>query len=162
MMASRSGWIAFIHPWGKLRRMSRLLLVFLLAATCASGAEKDTVVVDAETESVIGGALRWLATNQAPNGSWTARGGRTRGEHPIAMTGYTLIAFMAAGNLPEEGEYKKEVNAGMNYLLDQMNPDGEFRGVDGGRYMYNHGIAAIALSELYGQSQNPALRVKIW
>jgi hypothetical protein len=161
MTASGSTWIAFIDAWGKLRGVSRLLLVFLLAATCASGAEKDTVVVDAETEGVIAGALRWLAANQAPNGSWTARGGRTRGEHPIAMTGYTLIAYMAAGNLPEEGEYKKEVNAGMNFLLDQMNPDGEFRGVDGGRYMYNHGIATIALSELYGQSQNPALRVKL-
>jgi hypothetical protein len=139
----------------------RFAIAFFLAAVGVLRAEKNPVIVDAETEGVIHGALRWLAANQAPNGSWTARGGRTRGEHPVAMTGYTLIALMAAGHLPEEGDYAKEVNAGMHYLLENMNPDGEFRGVSGGHYMYAHGIATIALSELYGQSQNPALRIKL-
>jgi squalene cyclase len=124
-------------------------------------AKNDEVVVDAETEQVIAGALRWLTANQAPNGSWSAKGGRMRGEHPVAMTGYSLIALMAAGNLPEEGEYAKEVDAGMRFLLDSMQPDGEFRDVEGARYMYNHGVATIALSELYGQTQHPAMRPKL-
>jgi hypothetical protein len=124
-------------------------------------AQEQPVSVDPQAETVIAGALRWLAENQGPNGSWNARGGRVRGEHPIAMTGYALIAFMAAGNLPDQGDYGKEVKAGMEYLLDSIEPDGEYRGADGGRYMYSHGIATIALSELYGQTQHPAMRTKL-
>ena len=137
-----------------MRPFAFLLLIALTPLASAA----DSVVVDSETEQVIAGALRWLAQNQAPNGSWSAKGGRVRGEHPVAMTGYALIAMMAAGNLPEEGEYAKEVNAGMSYLLDSIQPDGEFRDVDAGRYMYNHGVATIALSELYGETQHPAMR----
>ena len=144
-----------------LRCLAITILTFVSSLPLRAADEVDTVVVNGETEQVIAGALRWLAGNQAPNGSWSARGGRVRGEHPVAMTGYSLIAFMAAGNLPEEGVYAKEVSAGMNYLLDAIEGGGEFRGVDGSRYMYNHGIATIALSELYGQTQQPAMRPKL-
>ncbi len=119
----------------------------------------DTVVVDAPTEAVINGALRYLASHQQTNGSWTAQG--RKGDHPVAMTGYTLLAFMAAGNLPEEGDYARQVSAGMQFLLDSLQPDGTFRGVDGSKYMYNHGIAALALGELYGQTRSPAMRPKL-
>ena len=36
------------------------------------------------------------------------------------MTGYTLMAFLASGNLPEEGEYSKNVASGVQYLLDHF------------------------------------------
>jgi hypothetical protein len=120
----------------------------------------DAVIVDNETEEVIHGALRWLSGKQAANGSWGVEEGGRRA-HPVAITGYALMAFMASGNLPEEGEYSKEVNAGMQFLLDSVQPDGTFRNVDGGRYMYNHGIATIALCELYGQSRSVAIRPKL-
>ena len=42
----------------------------------------------------------------------------------MAITGYVLLAFMAAGNLPEEGDYARQVNAGMQFLLDSLQPDG--------------------------------------
>src|SRR4051794_28589389 len=66
-------------------------------AAGAADVPKDDVVVDERTEQTIRGALKWLASKQQPNGSWnTGRGN----EHPVAMTGYTLMAFMAAGQLP--------------------------------------------------------------
>ncbi len=120
----------------------------------------DTVVVDSQTEAIIHGALHWLSGKQAANGSWAVEEGGRRA-HPVAITGYALLAYLASGNLPEEGEYAKEVNAGMQFLLDSVQPDGTFRGVEGGRYMYNHGIATIALSELYGQSRSIAIRPKL-
>jgi hypothetical protein len=126
----------------------------------AQGADADPVVVDSSTEQIIHGALRWLAAQQQANGSWSVGSGR-RGEHPIAMTGYVLMAFMTCGHLPEEGEYARTVRMGMEYLLDQIGVDGQFRGVDGGKYMYNHGIATIALGELYGQTRHPAMREKL-
>ncbi|HYE21505.1 MAG TPA: prenyltransferase/squalene oxidase repeat-containing protein [Tepidisphaeraceae bacterium] len=118
---------------------------------------KDDVVVDDRTEALIKGAVKWLAAKQQPNGSWTT--GRDN-SHPVAMTGYTLMAMMAAGHLPGEGEYGKQVTKGMNYLMSCVRSDGYI--TNGGESnMYNHGIAAIALAELYGQTRDPKLKVKL-
>ncbi len=134
-------------------------LIFATPLAIAEEPAADSVVVDAPTEAAINGALRYLTAQQQTNGSWTAQG--RKGDHPVAMTGYVLICFMAAGNLPDEGDYARQVNAGMQFLLDLLQPDGTFRGVDGSKYMYNHGIATIALAELYGQTRSPAIRTKL-
>ncbi len=150
-------------------RPHALALTFAAGALCfalrpASAQEAppaiDPVVVDAQTEPVIHGALHWLAGKQATNGSWGVEENNRRA-NPVAITGYALMAYLASGNLPDEGEYAKEVNAGMQFLLDSVQPDGTFRGVDGSKYMYNHGIATIALSELYGQSRSASIRPKL-
>ena len=115
--------------------------------------------MDAVTKANIKGALKFLASKQQVNGSWAAQDG---GEgHPVAMTGYTLLAFMAAGNLPDQGEYQKNVAAGMQFLLDSVQPDGILLGVKNGQYMYNHGIATIALAELYGEARSPVIQGKV-
>ncbi len=138
---------------------SALALFAAGSAWSEEAAAIDSVVVDAPTEAVITGALRYLVSQQQTNGSWTAQG--RKGDHPVAMTGYVLLAFMAAGNVPEEGDYAKQVTAGMQFLLDSLQPDGTYRGVDGSKYMYNHGIATLALAELYGQTKSAALRPKL-
>jgi hypothetical protein len=79
----------------------------------------------------------------------------------VAITSYVLLAFMGAGNLPGEGEYAKNVSAGLQFLLDRIQPDGLFQDVSAGQYMYNHGMATIAIAEMYGQSQSPAIRPKL-
>ena len=123
---------------------------------------QDNVVVDVPTEKVIRAALKYLAAKQSPNGSWNAGGG----EHPVAMTAYTLMAFLASGNTPNEGEYGKNVTRGMQYLLERVGPDGYISaggngGDRGGSNMYGHGIASIALAELYGMSKDPRLKQKL-
>ena len=146
-----------------LRKLCATIALGALAffpARAAEPAAQDAVVVDAPTEEILRGALRWLATKQNVNGSWNA-GDNRRADHPVAMTGYVLLAFMATGNLPEEGEYAKQVKAGLEFLLESIGADGQYRGVDGSKYMYNHGIATIALGELYGQSRNPIIREKL-
>lgn len=150
------------HPF-KLPAIA--LAIFVAAFALPSGnarAEtnpaRDVVTVDSQTETVIKGALRFLAGKQASNGSWSAAGGKP---YPVAMTGYVLMAFLATGNLPDEGEYSKNVAAGMQFLLDSVQPDGIFRGAEGGQYMYNHGIATIALAELYGQTKAQGIRPKL-
>lgn len=129
---------------------------------CAQNAPiaiEESVRVSPAAKAAINGGLKYLAEKQHLDGSWYAKEGLAG--HPVAMTGYTLIAFMSAGNLPSQGIYKKNVAAGMQYLLEAVQPDGLFRGVSGGQYMYNHGIATVALAELYGESHSPALRPKI-
>jgi hypothetical protein len=135
------------------------LLAFADVALSQPAAKRDPVVVDEKTEAIIKGALKWLASKQQPNGAWGYSGDETR--HPVAMTGYTLMAFQAAGQLPGEGEFGKNVTAGMQYLLDQITPEGLFANRNSGQYMYGHGIASIALAELFGQTRSPAMRPKL-
>src|SRR2546423_6028351 len=87
-------------------------------AAAAPPVVQDNVIVDDTTEKLIRGGLKYLAAKQSPNGSWNAGGG----EHPVAMTAYTLIAFLAAGNTPNEGEYGKSVSRGTPYLLERVGP----------------------------------------
>lgn len=121
--------------------------------------EVGQIVVDAQTETVIRSAVRFLASKQLPNGSWGITDFERR--HPVAMTGYTLMAFLAAGHLPGEGEEGKVARAGLQYLLDAAKPDGTFGDRSLGQYMYNHGIATIALAELYGQTQAADIKPKL-
>ncbi len=124
---------------------------------------QDSVTVDQKTDDVIKGALRYLANKQTPTGAWTSPGG----EHPIAVTGYTVMAFLATGNLPGEGEYGKAVNNGVNFLLECVRPDGYISSAENvhagrkGSNMYDHGIATITLAEVYGQTQDPKVREKL-
>ena len=120
---------------------------------------KDDVVVDEKTEAIIRGGLKWLVSKQMPNGAWGSSGDEQR--YQVAMTGYTLLAFLAAGNLPGEGEFGKAVSAGTQYLLDQIGPEGLFSNRNSGQYMYSHGVASIALAEIYGQTRLPAMRAKL-
>lgn len=120
---------------------------------------KDKVVVDEKTEAVIRGGLKWLVSKQLPNGAWGSTGDEQR--YQVAMTGYTLIAFLAAGNLPGEGEFGKAVSAGTQYLVDQIGPEGLFANRNSGQYMYSHGVASIALAEIYGQTRLPSMRPKL-
>ena len=121
-----------------------------------AGLGQDVVAVDEGTETVIRGALKYLASKQSPNGSWGLDDGE---KHHVAMTGYTLMAFMAAGHLPEEGEYGKHVAAGGQFLVECVKPDGFIQSSNSN--MYGHGIASIALAELYGQTRNPQMRQKL-
>ncbi|MEO6789055.1 MAG: prenyltransferase/squalene oxidase repeat-containing protein, partial [Chthoniobacteraceae bacterium] len=146
-----------------LRKLCATAVLCALAFSPARAAEPaalDPVTVDGPTEEILRGALRWLASKQNVNGSWNAGEGR-RADHSVAMTGYVLMAFMATGNLPEEGQYAKQVKGGLDFLLDSIGVDGQYRGVDGSKYMYNHGIATIALGELYGESRSPVIREKL-
>jgi len=149
-------------------RGSKGLVVGLFAAMALSGTGfadtqvvplDATVKVDGRTRTVLKGALNFLASKQHMDGSWSVKEGAAG--HAVAMTGYTLLAFMATGNLPDEGEYRKNVAAGMQFLLDSIQPDGTYRAVSSGQYMYNHAIATIALAELFGQSRSAAIRPKL-
>jgi Prenyltransferase and squalene oxidase repeat len=142
--------------------LAPLLLAFALPAFSAPAAEpvhRDAVKVDEKTEAVIKGALKWLAAKQLANGAWGASG--MEQQHQVAITGYTLMALQAAGQLPGEGEHGKNVSLGMSFLADQITPEGLFANRNSGQYMYGHGVACIALAELYGTTKSPTLRPKL-
>ncbi|MBQ9813399.1 MAG: hypothetical protein IJM54_08800 [Thermoguttaceae bacterium] len=113
------------------------------------------------SEKSVALALAWIAEHQLPDGSWSFKmiecptcGGKCRNsgsvDAPIAATSMALLPFLAAGNTPTQGKYKKVVAKGLNYLTTHGNDDANgtsFR--EGGGNMYSHGLATITLCETY-------------
>ncbi|MGB0581847.1 MAG: prenyltransferase/squalene oxidase repeat-containing protein [Limisphaerales bacterium] len=142
-----------------IRLFAFAICLGLVVSARSAAVNQELVIVDKKTEKIIEGSLKYLASKQLPNGSWSASDDRNK--YNTAMTGYVLMAFQAAGHLPGEGEYGKNVTAGMNYLLDLISVEGLYGSGRDGQYMYSHGIATIALAELYGQTRSPTIRRKL-
>ena len=130
-------------------RLVVLGLVVTVALPPARAADDGQPKVDPEARRAIDGALRWLVAQQRPSGGWGER------QHKVAVTGYVLMAFMAAGQLPDEGEHAAAVSRGVHYLADCVRADGYIVAPDetmDDKGMYGHGIATIALAEACGQT----------
>jgi hypothetical protein len=117
--------------------------------------EPDRVVVDQKTQEVIDSALKWLASKQLGNGSFS------NGSHQAAITAYALLAFMSTGSTAGEGPYGKAVQSGQDFLLQCVRGDGYIAAPAGESNMYGHGISCVVLGELYGQSKDPSIRPKL-
>ena len=143
---------------------------------------------DVNTEAAVVRALAWLAKAQSKDGGWNAAENGA-GREPsatknridsdyrhnaglkanTAMTGLALLSFLGAGHTHTEGQYKDNLTQGLRYLLAQQFPSGDLSGRDQvGREptvrfakMYSHGMAALALTEAYGMTGDPALLVPI-
>ena len=142
------------------RHITVLLLFVAIAIGPLPAQSESSIRVDEETERVINKGLRYLVKYQSPNGSWQGRNEKER-HYPIAMTAYALMAFQAAGHLPGEGEFGKNVAMGTKYLVDSVSPEGLIGDKNNGQYMYFHGVATIALAELYGQTHLQTIRPKL-
>lgn len=68
-----------------------------------------------------------------------------------------LLPFLGAGQTHKEGQYKKEVQAGLYFLTTQMEGNGSL--ADGGGRMYSHGLASIALCEAYAMTHDKSLAI---
>ena len=128
----------------------------------------------AASESAVGFALEWLAARQRVNGTWdfidvgpcTHKGSVN---NPIGGTAYALLPFLAAGQSHKEGQYQKQVQAGLAFLtsIGIAAPAGyDLRGVvnkadddtDPNYAYYVHGAATLALCEAYGMTKDRKLK----
>jgi len=133
---------------------------------------------DAKTENAVKLGLGWLARHQDQDGKWSrmdfdkhCEPGRKcggAGQHPTtldpAVTGLALLAFCASNNTHEEGEYKKNVAAAVEYLQAIQTESGGFGDYPRGlnyHMMYNQGIATFALAELCAMTGDKALLVTV-
>ncbi len=133
-----------------------------------------------ETEEAVAAALRWLATNQSPNGRWDPRrldagigpaaDGEPRGSAgahaDTGLTGLALLSFLASGHTHLQGEYRDNVRRGLEFLLASQDATGNL-GATNNLYerMYCHAMACCALSEAYAMTRDqrmlPSLRLAI-
>ncbi len=118
-----------------------------------------------QTERAVAMALDWLARHQGPDGRWNGShfdddcgqcSGTQRVKCDVALTGLALLCFQAADHThTREGPYRRAVERGLNWLLMHQKDNGDLMF---GESMYSQGIAAIALAEAYGMTQDPRLR----
>ena len=128
----------------------RPLLVLLGAAALAAAprpapaADAPAPRIDDRTRQAITRALDYLKAKQNRDGSWD--------NGSPAVTAYALLAFLANGHLPHQGPYGPEVARGARFLLAAARPDGRFAAADSSHYMYHHGMATLALTQLVGMT----------
>jgi hypothetical protein len=133
------------------------------------------------TEGAVTAALKWLAHHQAPDGGWGAdsfprqcTGGSCSGpgdsSYDTGVTALSVLAFLGAGYTPMSKNtfpdpsdpqrtlhFGEVVKKGLQWLITRQDPEGCV-GERGTKYMYNHAIAALTLSEAYGMTASQPLR----
>jgi len=94
---------------------------------------------DKHTEDAVMRALRWLKTQQRPDGGWD---GQSEG---TGSTGFAILAYLAHGEIPGSSpEFGQTVQRAIEFLMRQPRHDP---------------MATHALAEAYGMTQNPNLKV---
>lgn len=105
-----------------------------------------------KTSEAITKGFQSLLKIQEPDGSWVNKsgGGMHAEQVRIANTSLCLLAFMVKGHFPGFGQYGDALEKAKNYLLRSMK-----KSSDGylGDSMYEHGFAALALSEMWGMTK---------
>lgn len=132
------------------------------------------------TEKAVLEGLKWLLRHQSEDGSWSYDRlksvctpdkpcydpkAKITANYNDGLTALALLAFLGAGyghdakqTIVDTTRAKRHVvgdavKKGLNYLLKKQNPDGSFAS-DDRPFMYNESLAAMALTEAYGLSQN--------
>jgi len=141
------------------------------------GSGEDSIRPTRKTEVAIERGLEFLARYQSRDGRWGLRGFVAvhpqdyplyRDEIPslnsdTASTGLALLAFLGAAYDHLSDKYQDQVGKGIKFLVRNQQPNGDLyipmdRTSDSSCKLYSHGIAALALCEAYGMTQDPALR----
>ncbi|MCH2134881.1 MAG: terpene cyclase/mutase family protein, partial [Phycisphaerales bacterium] len=109
------------------------------------------------TEAAVSRGLRWLASVQNQDGSWSLaqyeRHDQPGNQGDVAGTSLALLPFLGAGQTHEFGKYKETVAKGLAWLLKHQKPTGDLRAnFAGDAGMYAHGQAAIVLCEAYAMT----------
>ena len=122
------------------------------------------------TEAAIHLGLEFLARNQSRDGSWSLTGfDREAPQHrgqldsDTAATGLALLAFQGAGYNHREFKYARQIDQAIQWLIENQAEDGGLyvpsdNRSNGACRLYSHGIAALALTEAYGMTQDARLK----
>ncbi|MFV1965461.1 MAG: hypothetical protein ACC628_08570, partial [Pirellulaceae bacterium] len=124
-----------------------------------------------ESEAAVNHGLEWLTTHQNSDGSWSLNNfhANCQGKHDpcsgagkvksnTAATGLALLPLLAAGNTHQAGQYQEHVAATITWFKRVQKEDGDLLSEGDAQHIYSHAIAAIALCELYGMTDDPELK----
>jgi hypothetical protein len=131
---------------------------------------KDRVATESssaepQTELAIERGLEFLAKHQREDGSWRLQDFDTQVlmTSDTAATGLALLAFQGAGYTHKNFKYAEVCEKAIEFLRANQRPTGDLYipqnpASDQNAWLYSHGIAAIAMCEAYGMTQDPELR----
>ncbi|MCS5627049.1 MAG: squalene--hopene cyclase [Planctomycetes bacterium] len=125
-----------------------MLLTVSLLTSSVVFAEGEWEVTPA-SERALQKGLEWLARNQGPEGNWNSNN--------LGLVGMGALAFLSAGYLPGRGRYGNTVQRALNYMTRNAKPSGLLNIANAQHDMYNHGLAAFALGQAYGMTNDKAL-----
>ncbi len=118
-----------------------------------------------ESEEAVERSLKWLSAQQSPFGFWDAEkydSGLVRFDEEgndrhyagrdadAGITALIVLAYLGAGYTHEEGQYTKQVESALRWLVKQQRTDGYLGGsATTHARMYCHGMATFAIAEAY-------------
>ena len=124
----------------------------------------------AKTENAVELGLHWLARHQDKDGRWDCDGfdkhdpaddkctGRGGPRYDTGVTGLALLAFLGAGYTTKSERYKEVVQKGLTYLRSIQDKEGGFGKRNEQKFIYNHALATMAMSEVYGMTRDALLK----
>lgn len=131
----------------------------------APGSNDDLGEFGPQTELAIEAGLKFLAQYQRPDGSWSLAdfGDRPLFASDTAATALSLLSFQGAGYSHLQYQYQDNCRRAIEFLLAHQTPEGDLYipmnpQSDQNARFYSHGIAALALCEAYGMTQDERLR----
>src|SRR5260370_18725525 len=102
-------------------------------------------------------ALDYMEQKQDPQtGSWSAN---------HAINGLATLAFLSSGHMPGRGKYGDTatkpgvLTRSQKFILKSAQPTGFISSSSKG--MYEHGLATLALAEMYGMDPDPDIEDKL-
>jgi serine/threonine protein kinase len=123
-----------------------------------------------QSEAAVDAALKWFIQHQMPDGGWSfdlnqcpsCRGqcshsgaaGNTADR--CGATALSLLPFLGRGYTHKVGPYKKQLLAGINYLVE-LTVQGQGKAYGEGASMYSQGVAGIVLAESFALTQDKRL-----
>jgi hypothetical protein len=116
-----------------------------LCAAFPAHAEGDWEITP-ESERALAAGLEWLAENQGPEGNWTSS--------DLGLVSTGVLAFLSAGHAPGRGRHGAAIGRALDYVVRNGQPSGLLNIADERRGMYNHGLSAFMLGQVYGMSSD--------
>lgn len=104
---------------------------------------------DRECREAARAGLRWLASAQKADGSWEERSK----EHTVGVTALALLAFLGA-----DADTEKAVERGLTHLIGRQDKDGGLAPRTQAKFLYDHILGTLALSEAYARTRTEALK----
>ncbi len=113
------------------------------------------VKLDPECVDAISKAQDWIASRQRQDGGWDTQHGRNN----AGEISFAILALMVDGGVPGEGKYARNIGLGVQFLLNSQRESGLICGSPNPKApMYQHALATLLLSEVYGMTESPRIR----
>jgi len=126
----------------RLTLPSILTLVFVAQPSFAQVEPKIRVAeLSPRAEAAMERGYKHLVRTQAADGGWSQN-------NQVAVTSLCMMAFMVKGYFPDHEPYGEPMAKGLQFLLTKARGNNGYIGTN----MYEHGLATLALSEVWGES----------